>query len=38
MHHANLLEMEKAQHFAGEAMRVAERLDDAARLVGAQRR
>jgi predicted ATPase len=31
----NLLETEKAQHFAGEAMRVAERLDDAARLVGA---
>ena len=31
----NLLEMEKAQHFAEEAMRVAERLDDAARLVGA---
>jgi tetratricopeptide (TPR) repeat protein len=27
--------MEKAQHFAEEAMRVAERLDDAARLVGA---
>jgi tetratricopeptide (TPR) repeat protein len=35
MHHANLLEMEKAQHFAEEAMRVAERLDDAAHLVGA---
>jgi predicted ATPase len=35
LHHVNLLEMEKAQHFAGEAMRVAERLDDAARLVGA---
>ena len=34
-HHTNLLEMEKAQHFAEEAMRVAERLDDAARLVGA---
>ena len=31
----NLLEMEKAQHFAEEALRVAERLDDAARLVGA---
>jgi adenylate cyclase len=30
----NLLEMEKAQHFAEEALRVAERLDDAARLVG----
>jgi hypothetical protein len=27
--------MEKAQHFAEEALRVAERLDDAARLVGA---
>ncbi len=35
LHHLNLLEMEKAQHFAEEAMRVAERLDDAARLVGA---
>ncbi len=35
LHHQNLLEMEKAQHFAEEAMRVAERLDDAARLVGA---
>ena len=35
LHHANLLEMEQAQHFAEEAMRVAERLDDAARLVGA---
>jgi predicted ATPase len=35
LHHLNLLEMEKAQHFAGEAMRVAERLDEAARLVGA---
>jgi tetratricopeptide (TPR) repeat protein len=34
-HHSNLLEMEKAQHFAEEAMRVAERLDDTARLVGA---
>ena len=30
-----LIEMEKSQHFAEEAMRVAERLDDAARLVGA---
>jgi hypothetical protein len=30
----NLLEMEKAQHFAEEALRVAERLGDAARLVG----
>ena len=35
LHHLNLLEMEKAQHFAEEALRVAERLDDAARLVGA---
>ncbi len=34
LHHQNLLELEKAQHFAEEAMRVAERLDDAARLVG----
>jgi predicted ATPase len=34
-HHTNLLQMQKAQHFAEEAMRVAERLDDAARLVGA---
>ena len=31
----NLLEMEKAQHFAEEALRVAERLGDPARLVGA---
>ena len=35
LQHVNLLEMEKAQHFAEEAMRVAERLGDAARLVGA---
>ena len=35
LHHQNLLELEKAQHFAGEALRVAERLGDAARLVGA---
>jgi len=35
LHHVNRLEMEKAEHFAEEAMRVAERLDDAARLVGA---
>ena len=35
LHHQNLLELEKAQHFAEEAMRVAERLGDAARLVGA---
>jgi class 3 adenylate cyclase/tetratricopeptide (TPR) repeat protein len=34
LHHNNLLEMEKAQHFAEEALRVAERLGDAARLVG----
>jgi adenylate cyclase len=31
----NLLEIEKAQHFAEEAMCIAEQLDDAARLVGA---
>jgi tetratricopeptide (TPR) repeat protein len=35
LHHQNLLEMEKAQHFAEEALHVAERLDDTARLVGA---
>jgi tetratricopeptide (TPR) repeat protein len=35
LHHVNLLEMEKSQHFAEEALRVAERLGDAARLVGA---
>jgi adenylate cyclase len=35
LHHVNLLEMEKALHFAEEAMRVAERLGDAACLVGA---
>jgi predicted ATPase len=35
LHNLNLLEMEKSQHFAEEALRVAERLDDAARLVGA---
>jgi len=35
LHHMNLLEMEKAQHFAEEALLVAERLGDAARLVGA---
>jgi class 3 adenylate cyclase/tetratricopeptide (TPR) repeat protein len=34
LQHLALLEMEKAQHFAEEAMRVAERLDDAPRLVG----
>ena len=35
LYHNNLLEMEKSQHFAEEAMRVAERLGDAAHLVGA---
>jgi tetratricopeptide (TPR) repeat protein len=35
IYHLNILEMAKAQHFAEEALRVAERLDDAARLVGA---
>ena len=35
LHHLNLLDMEQAEHFAGEALRVAERLDDAAHLVGA---
>ena len=35
LHHQNLLDMGKAQHFAEEALRVAERLDDAARVVGA---
>jgi hypothetical protein len=35
LHHVNLLEMGKSQHFAEEEMRVAERLDDAASLVGA---
>jgi predicted ATPase len=35
VYHLNLHEMEKAQHFAEEGLRVAERLDDAARLVGA---
>jgi hypothetical protein len=35
LYHLDLLELEKSQHFAEEAMRVAERLDDAARLVGA---
>ena len=34
LYHLNLLELEKSQHFAEEALRVAERLDDAARLVG----
>ena len=35
VHHLNLLDMEKAQHFAEEGLRVAERLGDAARLVWA---
>jgi predicted ATPase len=35
IHHLNLLEMEKAQHFAEEVLRVAERLDDVARLIRA---
>jgi predicted ATPase/class 3 adenylate cyclase len=35
LHYLNLLEMGKSQHFAEEAMRVAERLGDAGRLVGA---
>jgi class 3 adenylate cyclase/tetratricopeptide (TPR) repeat protein len=35
LYHLNLLEIEKSQHFAEEALRVAERLDDAGRLVGA---
>ena len=35
LYHLALLEMEKSQHFAEQALRVAERLDDAARLVGA---
>ena len=35
LYHLHLLEMDEAQHFAEEALRVAERLDDAARLVGA---
>ena len=34
VYHLNLLEMEKSQHFAEEALLVAERLGDAARLVG----
>jgi tetratricopeptide (TPR) repeat protein len=35
LQYLNLLEMEKALHFAEEALRVAERLEDPARLVGA---
>jgi predicted ATPase len=36
LYHVNRAEMDKSQHFAEEAMRVAERLDDTARLVGAR--
>jgi hypothetical protein len=36
LYHLDLLELEKSQHFAEEALRVAERLGDAARLVGGQ--
>jgi tetratricopeptide (TPR) repeat protein len=35
IHHLNLRDMEKAQHFAEEGLRVAERLGDAARLLWA---
>jgi tetratricopeptide (TPR) repeat protein len=35
LHHLGTPDLEKSQHFAEEALRVAERLDDAARLVGA---
>ena len=35
LYHLNRAEVEKSQHFAEEALRVAERMDDAARLVGA---
>jgi tetratricopeptide (TPR) repeat protein len=35
LHHLNLLEIETALHLGEEALRVAERLGDAARLVGA---
>jgi class 3 adenylate cyclase/tetratricopeptide (TPR) repeat protein len=34
VYHLGLLEMEKSQHFAEEGLRVAERLEDVARLVG----
>lgn len=34
LHHQGILELAKAQHFAEEALRIAERLDDAARIVG----
>jgi class 3 adenylate cyclase/tetratricopeptide (TPR) repeat protein len=36
LYHVNRAEMDQSQHFAEEAMRVAERLDDTARLVGAR--
>src|SRR5260370_2601813 len=36
LHHQNLHAMEKAQHFAVEALRAAQRLYDSARLVGAR--
>jgi predicted ATPase len=35
LHHQSLQELEKAQHFAEQALRIAERLGDAARLVAA---
>ena len=35
LHHLGRTELDKSLHFAEEALRVAERLDDAARLVGA---
>ena len=35
LHHLGTPDLEKSQHFAEEALRVAERLDDAARRVGA---
>ena len=35
LYHVNRAEVDKSQHFAEEAMRVAEKLGDAARLVGA---
>jgi hypothetical protein len=35
LYHLYLLDPEKSQHFAGEALHVAERLGDAVRLVGA---
>jgi tetratricopeptide (TPR) repeat protein len=36
IYHLGLLEMDKARHFAEKGLRVAERLDDAALLVGAR--